>query len=189
MADIIVATQIRDGMTIVYNGEPHKVVSVQHVTPGKGRGMIQTKLRNLLTGTGFDNRFRSDEKVEKAFLETHEMTYLYSDGSSHVFMNAETYEQVSLTDEAIGEAKDFLIPNISFTVEYYETTPVGVEPPQTVELKVTDTAPNMKGATQSASNKPATLENGLVVQVPAFIENGEVIRVDTKKKEYMERAK
>lgn len=186
---MIVATQIRAGMTIVFNGEPHKVMEVQHVTPGKGRGMMQTKLRNLHTGVGFENRFRSDEKVEKAYLEQREMEYLYSDGESYHFMDSSTYEQAALSADLLGEYVNYLIPNIKFMVEYYESTPVGVEPPKVVELKVVDTAPQMKGATQAASTKPATLETGLVVNVPSFIENGEVLRIDTADGSYVERAK
>lgn len=186
---MIVATQLRVGMTIVYEGEPHKVLSVTHVTPGKGRGMVQSKLRNLKTGTGVENRFRSDEKIERAHLEQHEMEYLYHDGSSYVFMNSETYEQTTISEEMLGDMVNYLIPNIKFMVEYYDGAPVGVEPPKVVELKVVETTPYLKGATQSATTKPATLETGLVVNVPAFIEEGEVIRVDTDEGRYVERAK
>ncbi|MBI1912686.1 MAG: elongation factor P [Deltaproteobacteria bacterium] len=186
---MIPATQLRVGTTILYNKEPHRVVTVQHITPGNWRGMVQTKLKNLKTGSTVENRFRSEDKLEKAHLEQHEMEYLYSDGSDYHFMNSENYEQVSLSGEVLGDNVYFLIPNIKFNIEYYEGTPVGVEPPKVVELKVVDTTPNMKGATVTASQKPATLETGLVVNVPPFIEVGETIRVDTEGAKYLERAK
>lgn len=186
---MIVATQLRVGMTILFNNEPHTVVSVQHVTPGKGRGMMQTKLKNLKTGVGFENRFRSDEKVERARLEQHEMEYLYNDADGYHFMNSSTYEQMCLSKDILGESVNFLTPNVKFMIEFYEGAPVGVEPPKVVELKVVETAPNLKGATATASPKPATLETGLIINVPSFIEEGQVIRVDTVELKYLERAK
>jgi len=186
---MIVATQLRAGMSIIYEGEPYKVLSVQHVTPGKGRGMVQSKLRNLKTGIGTENRFRSDEKIERAHLEQHEMEYLYSEGESHHFMNSSTYEQAELGSEILGDNVYYLIPNVKFMIEYFDGAPVGVEPPKVVELKIVETAPNIKGATVSSSYKPATTETGLVVNVPPFIESGEVIRVDTDGGTYLERAR
>jgi elongation factor P len=186
---MIVATQLRVGMTILFNNEPHTVVAKQHVTPGKGRGMIQTKLKNLKTGASFENRFRSDEKIERARLEQHEMEYLYNDADGYHFMNSSTYEQMRLSNEILGDNVHFLVPNIKFMIEFYEGTPVGVEPPKVVELKVVETAPNLKGATATSSPKPATLETGLVINVPPFIEEGQVIRVDTEELKYLERAK
>jgi elongation factor P len=186
---MIQATQLRVGMTVLYNKEPYRVMTVQHITPGNWRGMVQTKLKSLKTGGSVENRFRSEDKLEKASLEQHEMEYLYDNNSDYVFMNSETYEQVTLTGEVLGDNIYYLIPNIKFTIEYYDGLPVGVEPPKVVELKVVDTAPNIKSATVSASQKPATLETGLVVNVPGFISNGEVIRVDTSENKYLERAK
>lgn len=186
---MIPATQLRVGMTILYNGEPYRVVSVQHITPGNWRGMVQTKLKNLKTGSSAENRFRSEDKLEKAHLEQHEMEYLYNDGTDYHFMNSATYEQMSLTAEVLGDNVYYLTPNIKFIIEYYDGAPVGVDPPKIVELKVVETAPNMKGATVTASVKPATLETGLVVNVPPFIESGEIIRVDTGEGKYLERAK
>ncbi|MBI5560965.1 MAG: elongation factor P [Deltaproteobacteria bacterium] len=183
------ATQLRVGMTVLYNNEPCRVVFVQHITPGNWRGMVQTKLRNLKTGATVENRFRSDDKVAKAVLETHEMGYLYSSGEDHHFMNTETYEQLSLDSETLGDNVYFLVPNVKFTVEFYEGKPVGVEAPKVVELKVADTQPNLRGATAASSQKPATLETGLVVNVPPFIETGEVVRIDTEEKKYLERAR
>lgn len=186
---MIAATQLRVGMSIIYNGEPFKVVSVQHITPGNWRGMVQTKMKNLKTGSAVENRFRSEDKLEKAYLEQHEMEYLYKSGADYHFMNTETYEQVSLSAEELGDNVYYLIPNIRFMVDFYEGKPVGIEPPQVVELKVVDTAPNLKGATVTNTLKPATLETGLVVNVPAFIDVGEKIRVDTTEGKYLERAK
>ncbi|MBI5970244.1 MAG: elongation factor P [Deltaproteobacteria bacterium] len=186
---MIPATQLRVGMTILYNGEPYRVATVQHITPGNWRGMVQTKLKNLKTGSSAENRFRSEDKLEKAHLEQHEMEYLYNDGTDYHFMNSATYEQMSLSADVLGDNVYYLTPNIKFMIEYYEGAPVGVDPPKVVELKVVETAPNMRGATVTASVKPATLETGLVVNVPPFIESGETIRVDTGEGKYLERAK
>jgi len=176
-------------MTILYNKEPYRVVSVQHITPGNWRGMVQTKLKHLKTGSSVENRFRSEDKLEKAHLEQHEMEYLYNDGNDYHFMNSATYEQVALSAEVLGDNVYFLTPNIKFMIEYYNGAPVGVDPPKVVELKIVETAPFMRGATAASSAKPATLETGLVVNVPAFIEPGEVVRVDTAESKYLERAK
>lgn len=186
---MIAATQLRVGMTILFNNEPFRVLTVQHITPGNWRGMVQTKLRNLKTGGSAENRFRSEDKIERASLEQHEMEYLYNDGSEYFFMNSATFEQTTLSAETLGDNVYYLIPNIKLMVEYYDGGPVGIDPPGVVELKVVDTAPNMRGATVTASQKPATLETGLVVQVPPFIEIGEVIRIDTSEGKYLERAK
>lgn len=186
---MIAATQLRVGVSILYNGEPYRVTSVQHITPGNWRGMVQTKMKNLKTGSAVENRFRSEDKLEKAHLEQHEMEYLYNSGADYFFMNTETYEQVSLSAEELGDNVYYLIPNIRFMVDFYEGKPVGIEPPNVVELKVVDTAPNLKSATVTNTLKPATLETGLVVNVPAFIDVGEKIRVDTTEGKYLERAK
>ena len=186
---MIPATQLRVGMTILYNKEPYRVVTVQHLTPGNWRGMVHTKLKNLKTGGSVENRFRSEDKLERAALEQHEMEYLYDNGSEYFFMNSESYEQVSLSAEVLGDNVYYLKPNIKFMIEYYDGLPVGVDPPKTVELKITATAPGMKSATVTASQKPATLETGLVVNVPGFIEAGETIRIDTAECKYLERAK
>lgn len=186
---MIAATQLRVGMSILYNGEPYRVASVQHITPGNWRGMVQTKLKNLKTGSAIENRFRSEDKLEKAHLEQHEMEYLYNSGADYYFMNTENYEQLVLTSEELGDNVYYLIPNVKFVVDFYEGKAVGVEPPQVVELKIVDTAPNLKSATVTNTLKPATLETGLVVNVPAFINVGEKIRVDTTEGTYLERAK
>jgi len=186
---IIIATQLRVGMNIIHKGELCRIVSVTHVTPGKGHGMIQAKLREVASGTGFEYRFRSDERIERAVLEQQSMEFLYADGDEYVFMNSETYEQINLTAELLGENVSYLLPNIQVKVEFFQDQPIGIELPQSVELEVVETEPELKGATASASAKPATLETGLVVQVPQFIKVGEKIRVDTSEGKYIERAK
>ncbi len=186
---MIPATQLRAGMAILHEGNLCRVLSVLHLTPGNWRGMVQTKLRNLRTGNSFDYRFRSEDRVEKADLEQHEMEFLYLSGDEFHFMNTETYEQVGIQRDDLGDAVYYLTPNIKLMVEFYEHRPVGVELPITVDLKVVETPPGMKGATASNSGKPATLETGLQVQVPQFIEAGEVVRIDTAEGKYLERAK
>lgn len=185
----IKATQIRKGMILVYNNDLHVVSAMQHFTPGKGQAGVQTKMKNLKTGNNAENRFRSDENVEKANLETRKMEYLYNDGDNFYFMDQETYDQIPIRDEMIGDAKFFLLPNTLCDVSFYEEKPLSVELPTTVDLKVVETAPNLKTATVTSSYKPATMETGLVVQVPQFIEEGEVLRVDTRDSKYLERAK
>lgn len=186
---MIPATQLKIGMTVIYKDELHRVTYLQHVTTGRGMGMVQAKLKNLRTNSNVENRFRSDERLEKAHLETQEMEYLYSTGDEHYFMNTENYEQMTLSNEMLGDFTAYLLPNVKFSVEVYDNSPVGVVPPKVVEMKVVETTPNLKGATATASPKPATLETGLVVNVPPFIEEGEIIRVDTVEGKYIERAR
>ncbi len=186
---MINATQIRAGMTILFNGAPHTVMTCKHITPGKGNAVVQTRLRNIETGIATENRYRSDEKLEKARLDKVEMNYLYSDGETHHFMNSQTYEQIELSSEKLGDSVYYLIENIKFIIEFYKENPIGVIPPKVVELKIIDTPPNLKGATATASPKPAKLETGLMVNVPPFVETGEVVRIDTAEGKYLERAK
>jgi elongation factor P len=177
-------------MLIHYAGELHRVSSVVHVTPGNWRGMVQTKLRNLRSGIQVENRFRSEDRVDRVTLEQHEMEYLYSSDDHYYFMNTESFEQIALTEETLGDAVKYLSPNLRVQVQFYDgTTPVAVTLPKTVDLAVTDTAPGLKGATVTNVLKPATTETGLVVQVPNFIDVGDVIRVDTETGEYISRAK
>ena len=185
----IPATQIRRGMVIVFEGEPCRVVEFRHHTPGNLRAMIQTKLRSIRTGSSFEHRFRSVDTIEKASLEQHEMEYLYSDGSHHHFMNTETFEQTALSDDDLGDAAQWLTPGLKIQVEFYEGTPIGIDLPPSLELTVTQTEPSLKGATVSNVNKPATLENGVTIQVPPFVNEGDRIRVDPTEGRYMERAK
>jgi elongation factor P len=184
---MINATQLRKGMTIKWEGELYKVHETTHVTPGKGQALMQTKLRRLSDQTLHDVRFRSKDKVEQAYLEVIEMQYLYQDGDEYIFMNLDNYEQIKLSPDILGSTVNYLIPNITFSVEMFEKRPVGVNPPLTIELKVVKTEPYLKGATQSASNKPAKLETGITVSVPPFIKEGDVVRIDTRDESYLER--
>lgn len=186
---MIQATQLRAGMAVLHEGNLCRVLSVHHHTPGNLRGMVQAKLRNIKTGNSFEYRFRSEDRVERADLEQHDMEFLYAGGDEYHFMNTDTYEQVALRRDDLGDAVDYLTPNIKVVVEFYEQRAVGIELPVTVDLKVIETAPGMKGATASNSGKPATLETGLQVQVPQFVNIGDVVRVDTAEGKYLERAK
>ncbi len=188
-SEMIQATQLRSGMAILHEGNLCRILSVQHITPGNWRGMVQAKLRNLKSGNSFEYRFRSEDRVEKADLEEHEMEFLYAAGDDFHFMNTETYEQVAITREDLGDTVHYLVPNTRAMVEFYEHRPVGVELPVTVDLRVVETAPGMKGATASNSGKPAVLETGLQVMVPQFIDVGEIVRIDTAEGKYLERAK
>ena len=185
----IPATQIRRGMVILFEGQLCKVMDFRHHTPGNLRAMVQTKLRNLRTGSSFEHRFRSADTVERATLEQHEMEYLYSDGSQHHFMNTENYEQTALSEEDLGDAAQWLMPGLRIQAEFYEGSPIGITLPPSLELTVTTTEPSLKGATVSNVNKPATLENGVTIQVPPFVNEGDRIRVDPVEGRYMERAK
>jgi len=186
---MINATQIRKGMIIKVEGELYKVLEAVHITPGKGHALMQTKLRNLKDQTLLDHRFRSKDRVEQAFLEKIEMEFLYQSGEDYIFMNLENYEQIKLPLEIIGDGTKYLISNIIFNVEMHAGKPVGVEPPLTIDLKVVKTEPFLKGATASASNKPAVLETGLTTSVPPFIKEGDVVRIDTREDKYLERVK
>ena len=183
------ANDIRKGMVILFEGAPCKVMEFRHHTPGNLRAMVQTRLRNLLTGSSFEHRFRSADTLEKVTLEQHEMEYLYSDGSHHHFMNSENYEQISLTEDELGDAAQWLMPGLKIQVEFYNDAPIGVQLPQSMELAVEYTEPGLKGATVTNTNKPARLENGVTIPVPPFIESGERIRVNPSESRYLERVK
>jgi elongation factor P len=185
----IPATQIRRGMVILFEGQLCKVLEFRHHTPGNLRAMVQAKLRNLRTGSSFEHRFRSADSVERASLEQHDMEFLYSDGAQHHFMNTENYEQIGLSGEDLGDAAQWLMPGLKIQVEFYEGAPIGIELPDSIELSVTSTEPTMKGATISNVNKPATLENGVTLLVPPFVNEGDRIRVSPSEGKYIERAK
>ena len=185
----IPATQLRPGMIIKHNNDLNSVFSVEHRTPGNLRAFIQAKLRNLRTGAMFEHRFRSPDPIEKITVDEVQMEYLYQDGDDYYFMNTENYEQITLTAEDIGDLLSFLLPNEVVEVELYDGKPIGVSPPSTVDLQVVDTEPSMKGATASASYKPAKLETGVTIQVPPFIQVGDKVRVDPSEGTYLERVK
>lgn len=183
------ANDIRKGMVIVFEGAPCKVMDFRHHTPGNLRAMVQARLRNLRTGSSFEHRFRSNDTIERANLEQHNMEYLYSDGTHHHFMNTENYEQVALSEEDLGDAAQWLMPGLKIEVEFYEGSPMGVKLPDSMELVVEYTEPGLKGATVTNTNKPARLENGVTIQIPPFIESGEKIRVNPSEAKYIERVK
>ena len=184
----IPATQMRPGMIIKHNNDLHLVFTVEHRTPGNLRAFIQAKLRNLRTGAMFEHRFRSPDPIEKINVDEIEMEYLYNDGDSYYFMDTSNYEQTHLTKEILGDAVDYLIPNLQIKVEFFDGKAVGIELPQTVQLTVIETEPGLKSATASSVTKPAKTETGLVVQVPPFINEGEKIKVDTSDGAYLSRA-
>ncbi|MFN8549318.1 MAG: elongation factor P [Candidatus Eisenbacteria bacterium] len=185
---MIAATQLRVGTVILFEGEPCRVVKAHHHTPGNLRGMMQTKLVALKGGGAFEHRFRSEDKVELADLEAHTLKYLYRSGDEYHFMNTESYEMMQLDAETLGEATNYLIEEHEVEALYYEGQPVSIDLPNFVILTVTETEPSLKGATASASPKPATLETGLIVKVPQFIEQGDKVKIDTRDGHFVERA-
>jgi elongation factor P len=182
------ATRMKKGMLIKIDNDLFRVLDLQHVTPGNLRGFVRVKFRNIRSGTLSDQKLRSEDTVERATLDETEMQYLYQDGDSFYFMDTTSYEQIHITSEALGDSVNYLKPEMTIKVEFYGTEPVGIELPPTVDLKVTDTVPGIKGATASNQIKPATLETGLVVQVPPFINPGDVVRISTDTGEYLSRA-
>ncbi len=185
---MVKATQLRPGMVIQHEGELYTVFSVEHRTPGNKRGSMQTKMRNLRTGAIIDYRFRAEDFVERAILDEVEFEYLYGDGEGFHFMNTETFDQIQLSREVLGEAVDYLIGNVRVKVEFFDGKPIGVVLPDTVDLTVVATEPTVQKATASAVMKPAKLETGLTIQVPPFINNGDKVRVDTSEGRYVQRA-
>jgi len=184
----IPATQLRPGMVVKFNNDLFSVFKMEHRTPGNLRGFVQVKMRNFKSGTMIEHRFSSEDKVEKASLDEQEMEYLYDDGEYYYFMNTETYEQMHLVKDLLGDATDYLTPNLKVNVEFYEGKPISVELPPTVDLTVAETEPGIKGASVSNVTKAAKCETGLVVQVPPFINEGEKIRVSTSDASYQARA-
>ena len=185
---MIAATQIRRGMVLKVDNELYSVMTVQHITPGNWRGMVQTKMRNLRSGKQTERRFRSEESVERISLDTHELEYLYKEGTDYHFMDMESYDQITFTDETLGDNIYYLIPNIKVEAQFHDGRAISVEMPSTVDLLVTQTEPSVRSATVTNVTKAATLETGLVVQVPQFVNNGERIRIDTTEGKYLQRA-
>ena len=186
---MIQATQLKKGMCIKHENDLYRVVEAQHKTPGNLRGMVQAKIRNLKTGSISDHRFRSVDMVERAILDESQMEYLYQDGDMYHFMNNESYEQIGLDAEYLGDYVGYLLPETLIHVEFFDNHPIGVELPSVVELAVVETEPELKGATVSNVNKPAKLETGITIQVPPFVKEGDRIRVNTEDGSYIERAK
>ena len=187
--DTLQATRLRPGMIIRQDGDLFSVFSLTHRTPGNKRGFVQTKLRNLRSGAMVEHRFSSEDFVERAYLDEKEVEYLYQEGELFTFMDTTTYEQYALSREVLGDTVGYLVPNLQLKVEFFEGKAIGIELPPTVDLKVVETEPGLKSATVSNVTKPAKLETGITVQVPPFINTGEMIRVDTSEGTYLERAR
>lgn len=186
---MIYAGDFRKGMTFQIDGEPHVVLDFQHVKPGKGSAFVRTKYRNILTGATREEAFNPDQKFPKAHIETKQMQYLYSDGDLYYFMDGETYEQIPISKEMVEDAMQYLRENDEATIKFYNDAPFLVEAPNFVDLKVIETEPGVKGDTATNVTKAATVETGAVIQVPIFIEEGEVIQIDTRTGDYLGRSK
>ncbi|MEO8197912.1 MAG: elongation factor P [Thermoanaerobaculia bacterium] len=181
------ANALRAGMCVLHNNEVCSIMSVTHRTPGNLRAFVQVRMRNLKNGNSFEHRFASTESVERAILDTVPMEYLYSDGGMHHFMSQENYEQVTMSDDVLGDTLLYMLPNSVIKVDFYEGLAVGIELPNTVILEIVETEPGMKGATASSSYKPAKMQTGLVVQIPPFVEAGAKIEIDTRENKYLRR--
>lgn len=180
---------LRKGLKIEIDGEPHVVTQFQFVKPGKGQALYKCKLKNMVTGTQFDKTYRSGEKMKEANLEEQGMEYLYCDGESYCFMNMSTYDQIFLSEDQVSDAKAFLKENTVCNTLLFDGRVIGISLPNFVELKIEKAEPWAKGDTASGSTKPATLETGVVIQVPPFVEEGEMVKIDTRTGEYVERVK
>ena len=186
MAD---TSDIRKGFKMLIDRTPFVVVDSQFVKPGKGQAFFRTKLRNMMTGAVLDRTFKSGEKLDKADTEEREMQFLYREGEQLVFMDNQTYDQMRLTEDMLGENVYYLLDNMNIDVMLFEGRPIGVTPPTFVELEVTETEPGFKGDTSSNTTKPATLETGLTVNVPLFVNAGDKLKIDTRTASYVERVK
>jgi elongation factor P len=182
------ATRLRKGMLIKFDGELFRILELHHLTPGNKRAHIQARMRNIRSLALADQKFRAEEDVERATLDEREMQYLYNDGDAYYFMDTSSFEQIHISSEALGDSVNYLVSDSIIKVEFHDTDPVGIGLPATVDLLVKETVPGIKGATASAQVKPATLETGLVVQVPPFVNEGDKVRINTETGEYQSRA-
>ncbi|MDD2338174.1 MAG: elongation factor P [Geobacteraceae bacterium] len=180
---------LRKGLKITLDGDPFIVIAFDFVKPGKGQALYRTKMRNMINGTILDRTYRSGETFEPAFLEERTMQYLYKEDNHYCFMDNQNFEQISISEDAIGDAKNFLIDNIEAEILVFKDKPIGVSLPNFVNLRVTQTDPWLKGDTTGSDSKPATIETGYVLRVPPFIEEGELITIDTRTGEYSTRVK
>jgi elongation factor P len=187
MATYVQATRLRKGNLIKVGNELCRILELHHLTPGNKRAHIQVRMRNIRTQSLMDEKFRAEEDVERASLDEREMQYLYHDTDHYYFMDTTSFEQIQISVEALGDSKDFLIPDAIIRVEFYDVEPVGIELPPTVDLVVKETVPGINRATASAQVKPATLETGLVINVPPFVNEGDKVRVNTETGEYQSR--
>ena len=186
---MISAGEFRKGMTFEIDGEPHVVLDFQHVKPGKGAAFVRTKYKNILTGAIREDAFNPTEKFNQAHIDTKQMQYSYNDGELYYFMDQETYDMIPLGQEDVADAIQYIRENDMATIKFYNGTPFSVEAPNFVDLKVIETEPGVKGNTATNVTKPATVETGAVIQVPIFIEEGEIIQIDTRSGEYLGRSK
>jgi len=187
---VIATTDFRKGIKILYNNEPYIVLGYQHVKPGKGGAFVRTKMKNMITGFIREETFRSGEKFPEPDLQYHKMQYLYTDANLYHFMDQETFDQVAFNQDQLGKAFDYLKEQEIYTILYFDQKPIAVMAPMFIELMITETPPGVKGDTaQGAGTKPATLETGLVVQVPLFVNEGDYIKIDTREGTYVERVK
>jgi elongation factor P len=184
----IAATQLRVGNVVMYNGEPHRLTKVMHITPGNWRGMVQAQMVNLRNGNRYDYRYRSDEKVDVLSLESHTLKYMYKQGTEYHFMNTETYDLMSLEADVLGDTVYYLVEEGEVEAHYYEGRPVSIEVPIFVILTVADTEPLLKGATVTSSPKRAVTDTGLEIKVPQFIDIGDKVKIDTRDGQFVERA-
>ncbi|HHY09172.1 MAG TPA: elongation factor P [Firmicutes bacterium] len=185
---MISVNDLRTGITIEVEGEIYSVIEFLHVKTGRGGAFVRTKIRNVKTGAVLDRTFRGGERVARAHIETRQMQYLYNSGDEYFFMDTETYDQISLRADELGDTPKYLMENMTIGIEFYQGQAIGVALPTTVNLKVAETEPGFRGDTAQSATKPATLETGLVVQVPLFVEEGELVKVDTRTGEYLSRA-
>ncbi len=179
----------RNGLIFERKGNLWKIVEFLHVKPGKGPAFVRTKLKNVKTGQVVDETFRSGEKIDVVRVEARDFNYLYNDGINYIFMDNETYDQVELNENHVSDVTDFLIENTPTTIAFNGSEPIEVRIPQHMKLKITETDPGEKGNTAQGGTKPAVLETGVTIQVPLFVQEGEVVRVDTRDKRYIERVK
>ncbi|OAT79849.1 elongation factor P [Desulfotomaculum copahuensis] len=185
---MISTNDFRTGLTIELDGDVYQVVEFQHVKPGKGSAFVRSKIKNMRTGAVVEKTFNAGEKIPRAHIERREVQYLYNDGSNYNFMDMESYDQMALTAEQLGDAVKYLKENMTINLLLFQGKSIGVDLPNFVELTVTETAPGIKGDTASGGSKPATLETGYVVQVPFFINTGDVLQIDTRTGQYIKRA-
>jgi elongation factor P len=184
---LVPTSEFRKGLKILVNGEPSVIVDFQHVKPGKGGAFVRTRIKSLVTGNVLDITFRSGEKVELLELEEKKMQYLYKEGTRYYFMDQDTYDQLFIEEENLGEAKNFLAEGLVITVSFFKGSPIGVELPNFVDLKVAKTEPGVRGDTAQSATKPAVLETGYTLQVPLFVNEGDIVKIDTRTGEYIER--
>ncbi|HWR18838.1 MAG TPA: elongation factor P [Clostridia bacterium] len=184
---MVMAGDFRKGVTVDIDGQVWLVADFQHVKPGKGAAFVRTRLKNVMTGAVLERTFSPTDKYPRAVIETKEMQYLYSDGELYYFMDTETYEQIPLNHDQVEDAINYIVENQNVSIRFYKGSAFSVEAPNFVELTVTETEPGFRGDTATGTNKPATLETGLKISVPLFVNEGDRIRVDTRSGEYMER--